>query len=148
MIEFGCFKDVNLSFDLLVKKLPTELRRKGFDVLSVVRMDREFREHLSINFKKYAIMNISNLQLAFRALSNNEINGLLQTYNIVIYPQNDISVIGVLRPTQLIQSLGNEYLNEGAAIIERKLLKTLDGLNKKRFLKEKSSPEKAAAINA
>ncbi|MDO5576604.1 MAG: DUF302 domain-containing protein, partial [Fibrobacter sp.] len=119
MVEFGCFKDVNLPFDSLVKKLPAELRRKGFDVLSVVRMDKEFRDHLGMNFKKYAVMSISNLQLAFKELSNNETNGLLQTYNVVIYQKNDISAIGVLRPTQLILSLENEYLNEGAAIIER-----------------------------
>jgi|SRR5690554_5886311 uncharacterized protein (DUF302 family) len=150
MVEFGYFKDVNLSFNSVVKKLPIELKRKGFEVLSTVRMDNEFHNHLGVDFKKYVIMSISNLQLAYKALVKEDANGLLQTYNVIIYQKNNVTVVGVLRPTLLISAFNSEYLNEGALIIERKLLEILEALEKKRFLKEKVSgkKEKQGAIKA
>lgn len=142
MVEFGHFKKVKLSFNSVVKKLPIELKRKGFEVLSTIRMDNEFHNYLGVDFKKYVIMGVSNLQLAYKALTRDDGNGLLQTYNIIIYKDGDITVVGTLRPTQFSSVIKSDFMNEGAAIIERKLLEVLEGLEKKRFLKEKVADKK------
>jgi len=142
MVEFGHCKEVKLSFNSVVKKLPIELKRKGFEVLSIIRMDNEFHNHLGVDFKKYVIMGVSNLQLAYKALIKEDGNGLLQTYNIIIYKDGDTTVVGTLRPTQFSSVIKCDFMNEGAAIIERKLLEVLEGLGKRRFLKEKVSNKK------
>ena len=140
MIEFGFFKEVHLPFEAVVKNLPGALKRKGFEVLSTIRLDSELHRHLGVDYSSYTILSVSNLQLAYRALMKEMHYGLLQTFNIAIYQKDASTVVGTLRPSQFTASLDDEFLHQGGALIEKKLLEVLEELEKKKFTKNKPEP--------
>ncbi|NLG18631.1 MAG: DUF302 domain-containing protein [Fibrobacter sp.] len=136
MTRYGLFQEVPISFDTVLKKLPLELRRKGFEVLSNIRIDSELQKYLGVDFKRYAILGVCNLALAFKSLNRQEDSGLVVLCNLIIYEKDNVTVIGILKPTQFMSMIQNELINQDAAIIERKLSEVIDSLGKKRFQKE------------
>ena len=137
MVRYGLFREVILPFDTVIKKLPQELRRKGFEILSNIRVDQELRKHLGVEYHRYTILAVCNLPIAYRALTREENFGLVMSSNIIIYEKDNYTMVGFLRPTQVMPLLHNEFISEEAASIERKLGEVFESLGKKRFLREK-----------
>lgn len=142
MISYGFLKEIPLPFEIVVRKLPGELQKKGFEILSNIRLDTEIRKHLGVDFHRYAILGVCNFPLAYKALLREENFGLVLSCSIIIYEKENSTWVGSLKPTQFTPLLQNEYIHEGAEIIERKLSEVLDCLGKKKFLREnKRRPE-------
>lgn len=137
MITYGLFREVALPFETVLKKLPVELHRKGFEIISNVRIDNEINKHIGVEFKRYAILGVCNLPLSYKALMNDDSFGLVLSCTVVVYEKADITVVGAIRPTQFLPLLQNDILAEGTSTIEKKLTEVLDILGRKRFLKEK-----------
>ena len=148
MIRFGLHQEVMLPFDTVLKRLPQELKRKGFEVLSTTRIDNEFRKYLGVDFKHYAILSVSNLQLAYKALLRDESFGLVLYSTVIIYEKGDMTIVRATRPSQSMPALINELLNEDSAVMERKMTEVLDTLGKKRFLKEKKKEQSSCLERA
>jgi uncharacterized protein (DUF302 family) len=136
MIPYGLFREVTLPFETVLKKIPVELHRKGFDVISNVRIDNELKKNIGVEFKRYAILGVCNLPLSYKALTKDDSFGLVLSCTIVIYEKTNATVVGTIRPTQFLPFLQNEQLADGASVIEKKLAEVLDVLGTKRFLKE------------
>jgi len=136
MLPFCFTKEIPVSFELVIKKLPIELRKKGFEILTTIRVDNEFKKHLGIEFRRYAIFGVTNLPLSYRALLKEENFGLLLTCNIIIYEIENGTIVGSLRPTQFIPIFQNELIHEGASMLERKLAEVLDIIGRKKFTRE------------
>ena len=98
MTRYGFFKEMAIPFDTVLKKLPMELRRKGFEVLSDVRVDRELEKYLGVSFQRYAILGVCNLALAFKALSKQEDSGLVILNNIIVFEKTIQPLWGCLNP--------------------------------------------------
>ncbi|HON10586.1 MAG TPA: DUF302 domain-containing protein [Chitinispirillaceae bacterium] len=138
MTRYGFFKEMAIPFDTVLKKLPMELRRKGFEVLSDVRVDRELEKYLGVNFQRYAILGVCNLALAFKALSKQEDSGLVILNNIIVYEKENSTAVGLLKPTHYMTMIQNESIINDAATIERKLYEVLDSLSRKKTAKQNS----------
>jgi uncharacterized protein (DUF302 family) len=136
MLPFCFSKEIPVSFELVLKKLPVELRKKGFEILTTIRVDNEFKKHLGIEFKRYAIFGVTNLPLSYRALLKEENFGLLLTCNVIIYEKENSTIVGSLRPTQFVPLFQNELIYEGATMLERKLVEVLDIIGRKKFTRE------------
>lgn len=136
MLPFCLLKEIPVSFELVLKKLPIELRKKGFEILTNIRVDNELKKHLGIEFRRYAVLGISNLPLSYRALLKEEIFGLVLTCNVIIYEKENCTVVGTVRPTQFVPLFQNETLHEGAAMLERKLTEVLEIIGRKKFVRE------------
>lgn len=150
MPNYGLMREVSLPFDTVLKKLPIELRKKSFEIISNVRMDTELHKHIGVDFKRYAILGVCNFPLSYKALMRDDLFGLILTCNIIVYEKEKYTGVGVIRPSVFTPLLENEYLNEGANTIEKKLLEVLETLGKKRFLRErkKESTQTDTAIKA
>jgi uncharacterized protein (DUF302 family) len=136
MPPFCLMKEIPVSFDLVLKKLPVELRKKGFEILSTIRVDNELKKHLGIEFKRYAVLGVTNLPLSYRALLKEETYGLVLTCNIIIYEKENCTIVGSLRPAQFIPLFQNELIYEGAMMLERKLAEVLEIIGKKKFIRD------------
>jgi uncharacterized protein (DUF302 family) len=137
MSNYGLFQEVALPFDTVLKKIPIELQRKGFEVISNVRIDNELHKHIGVEFKRYALLGVCNLPLSYKALLREDLFGLVLSCSIVIYEKGEDTVVGVIRPSVFMPLLENEALNQGALTIERKLAEVLEAIGKKRFQKNK-----------
>jgi uncharacterized protein (DUF302 family) len=137
MVNYGLIQQVALPFETVLKKIPIELRRKGFEVISNVRIDNELHKHIGVEFKRYALLGVCNLPLTYKALLREDLFGLVLSCSIVIFEKEDETVVGVIRPSIFAPLLENESLNPGALTIERKLAEVLEAIGKKRFQKNK-----------
>lgn len=147
MVNYAVLKEVSLPFDTVLKKLPQELNRKSFEVLSTIRIDNEIKKQLGLSFRRYAILGVCNLPLSYKALLHEELFGLVLSCTIIVYEKNDSTAVGVIRPTHFIPLLQNEFLSDGAKTVERKLTEVLETLEKrKREKKTKETKGKAAVV--
>lgn len=77
-MRFYLIKEVPIAFETVLKKLPRELQRHGFELLGTVQIDKEIRRNLGVDYKRSALLTISNLQLAYKTLLRDEDSALLQ----------------------------------------------------------------------
>lgn len=123
-----CFliKEIPVSFDTVLKKLPRELKRHGFELLGTVQIDKEIRRNLGVDYKRSALLTISNLQLAYKNLLRDENSALLQFLPLFFYEKNAGTAFSTFRPTQLFPILQNDYRDNEANTIEKRLMEVLD----------------------
>ena len=138
MANYGLLQHVALPFETVLKKIPLELRRKGFEIISNVRIDNELHKHIGVEFKRYALLGVCNLPVSYKALLREDLFGLVLSCSIVVFEEGEETVVGVIRPSVFMPLLQNETLNEGALTIERKLAEVLEAVGKKRFQKNTS----------
>lgn len=119
-------KEVPITFDTVLKKLPRELRRHGFELLGAAQIDKEIRRNLGVDYKRSALITISNLQLAYKTLLRDEHTVLLQFLPLFFYEKNGGTAFSTFRPTQLFPILQNDYRDDEANIIEKRLIEVLD----------------------
>lgn len=132
-------REVSVPLDTVLKKIPRELKRHGFQLLSNIRIDKELRESLGVDYKHCAILVISNLQLAYKTLLREEESALLQFLPVLIYEKNGKTALATMRPSQLFPILQSPCREEEAAIIEKKLLQVMDSLCRKTSVGENIS---------
>lgn len=132
MSTYGLSREYPFSFETVLKLLPKELRKKGFDILSSCDINDTFREFLGISFKRYTIFSVANLPLSYKALQREELFGLVLPCNVAVFEKEGSTVVAALNLRSFMHIINNENLNEGAAIIERKLHEVLESLEKKK----------------
>jgi uncharacterized protein (DUF302 family) len=136
MIRYGLLREIPLPFTTVVQRLPEELRKKGFEIISDIGLDELFTRELDIRFKRYRIMGICNLPLVYKMLSHEENLGLLLPHNVIIYEKGDSSIAGMIRPGMFLSIIDNWHMEEGAAIIERKFNEVLQTLGRQSYKPE------------
>ena len=125
-MRFYLIKEVPIAFETVLKKLPRELQRHGFELLGTVQIDKEIRRNLGVDYKRSALLTISNLQLAYKTLLRDEDSALLQFLPLFFYEKNGGTAFSTFRPTQLFPILQNDYRDDEAIIIEMKLMEVLE----------------------
>ncbi len=123
-----CFliKELPIAFDTVLKKLPRELRRHGFELLGTVQIDKEIRQNLGVDYKRCALLTVSNLQLAYKTLLRDENSALLQFLPLLFYEKNGGTAFSTFRPTQLFPILQSDYRDDEAIVIEKRLMEVLE----------------------
>ncbi|HEX3019010.1 MAG TPA: hypothetical protein VHP36_01850 [Chitinispirillaceae bacterium] len=119
-------KEVLLPFDTVLKKLPRELRRRGFKLLSTINVDKELHDSLGVEYKQCALLTISNLQLAYKTLLREEESAILHFLQLFIFEKNGTIEFAIFRPTQLFPILQSNYLEDETSILEKKLMEVID----------------------
>ncbi len=151
MLSYGLTREFPFSFDTVIAELPKELKKKGFEILSISHIDQTFNDLMDINFRRYSIFSVTILPLAYKALIREEDFGVALPCNIAVYDKNGETVITAIKPTAFMHVIGNENLTTGAAVIERKLEDVLKVFERKRAkiqrsrVPQKNSFEKAVA---
>lgn len=128
MQEYTITREIPVTFDKIFLKIPHELKRKGFTVLSATRIDNLFEKNLGVEFQKYAIFCVSNLPLMYHALQHDIKSGMLNVFNFIVCEKSGGTVTGTIKLTTLSSSIEDEYLRDGAEIIEKKLNEVLNNI--------------------
>ena len=149
MISYGSVREYDLPFNVLTRALQLQLHKKGFEILSEIALDEEVRNKLGIEFRNYLVFSVCNLPLAYKALIRDENFGMLLTCNVILYEKSDgTCVAGMIRPTIFMPLVGNASLEEGAAIIERKLTEVLDRIGRTKLRPCRRTAKTAAYMQA
>jgi len=130
MLSYGIVKTINKPFVKVLDKVQQELQREGFGVLTQINLKEKFKEKLGVDFRRYVILGACNPPSAFKALEAEENIGLMLPCNVIVYEKDDATVVGVIKPTAIMNMVNNEKIKAIAFSIEEKLLKVLEEVEK------------------
>jgi len=118
--------EVKKSFDEAVNSLKNSLSENKFGVLWELNFKDKLKEkdlEFESNFK---ILEVCNPVQAKEVLSRNIEVGYFLPCKLVAYEKNSSVFIGMIKPTELIQMIGNEELTTVANDVENALKKAID----------------------
>ena len=118
--------EVKKSFDEAVDSLKNSLSENKFGVLWELNFKDKLKEkdlEFESNFK---ILEVCNPVQAKEVLSRNIEVGYFLPCKLVVYEKNSSVFIGMIKPTELIQMIGNEELTTVAKDVENTLKKAID----------------------
>lgn len=99
----GHWKEVRLSFEEALARLPEALKKEGFGVITQIDVQDTFKAKLGVPFQRYRIFGACNPAFAHEALEKDPRLGVLLPCNVVLYEKDDgKSVVGVVDPMQTL----------------------------------------------
>lgn len=131
-------KEVSIAFDTVLKKIPKELKRHGFQILSSININKELHDYLGLDFNRCTILSVSNLQLAYKALLRDKESALLQFIPLLIIDKNNHTTISTFKPTQLFPIIQIDFREDEAAVLEKKIREVLEIFCKNSTVKNKA----------
>ncbi|MBU8908708.1 DUF302 domain-containing protein [Desertibacillus haloalkaliphilus] len=109
------------SIDEAIENLKASLIDEQFGVLWEFDIEAKLQEK-GLDFNQpYKVLEVCNPHEAKRVLDKNKMAGYFLPCKIVVYRDQEVTKIGMPRPTALIKNINNEDLNEVAADIEKRL---------------------------
>lgn len=127
-MKYGCTKQVDGSFEVVVPRVKAALAEQGFGVLTEIDVKATLKEKLGVEFDKYLIWGACNPPLAYQALQKEREIGLLMPCNVIIYETGGKIFVSAILPTTAISMIGNQSLLDIAEQAEEKLCKAIDNL--------------------
>ena len=128
MITYGFRKELNAPFDQVVEMVTEELKKEGFGILTKIDVKEKFKEKLGIDFKEYVILGACSPSHAHKAILEEEDIGLLLPCNVIVYEQEDNTVVSIIKPTTGMGMIDNEALRQIALEVEAKLKRVFDSV--------------------
>ena len=126
MIDYSI--KTSLSYDQAVRTIEEKLVEIKFGVLFKLDMTEKLKEK-GLNFdRKFIILEVCNPVEALNVLNKNIKAGYFLPCKIVVYEEGEGSIVGMIKPTELIAMIGEEGLKETALNIERKLISVMSTL--------------------
>lgn len=129
MAEYGMVKELSTNYDQSCEKLPEELQKEGFGVLTRIDMAAKIKEKLGVDREPYMIFGACNPPLANEAITAEVNLGLLLPCNAVIYVKDGKTFLGVVKPSVAMAMVENDNLASVAGRVEEKLTRVFDAMN-------------------
>jgi uncharacterized protein (DUF302 family) len=104
------------------------LKEQGFGVLTEIDVQATLKNKLGANFRPYVILGACNPQLAHRALSGDLGIGLLLPCNVVLWGEDDGTVVSIADPQSMFQIVNDPRLQPVAEEAERRLKGAFESL--------------------
>lgn len=127
-MSYGYKKELNLEFDEAVLKVKEELSKQSFGVLTEINVKETLKSKLNVDYENYIILGACNPPFAYQALQSEKDIGLLLPCNVIIYSQDNKTIVSVINPLKAMSIVKNPKLREIAKEIKRKLNKVIDNL--------------------
>jgi len=122
-------KVVDMTYENAVEKATEELKKVGFGILTTIDVKSTLQEKLDVDFKKYIILGACNPNLAYSALQSEIEVGLLLPCNVIVYEENDKTVVSFLDPAIMISIAKNsEALTEVSTKAKELLTEALNNI--------------------
>ena len=128
-MDIGIKRDLSLSYDEALDRLPKALGNEGFGVLTEIDVGAVLKKKLDLDFRKYKIFGACNPKLAYRALEHSLSIGVLLPCNVVVY-ENDggAATVVAVDPMQTIASASGPHVEEIAGEVSSRLQRVLESL--------------------
>jgi uncharacterized protein (DUF302 family) len=109
-----------------VEAVTDALKAKTFGVLCTINVSKLIKEKTGKTIDDYFILDVCNPKDATYALSTHKEIGLALPCKIIVYKDNDKTLISLYRPTEALKTLGFTDLNELAERVECDLKQAID----------------------
>jgi len=120
-MKYGFTRTVPLPFDRAVERVTDELKKQGFGVLTTIDVKATLKQKLDVEFPRYVILGACNPPLAHRALQAEPNIGLLLPCNVIVYEQEEKTVVGVFDPMMMVPLVDTPSLEPVAREVRQKL---------------------------
>jgi uncharacterized protein (DUF302 family) len=128
MATFAMRRQVTMSYDEALARVPEALKTEGFGVLTEIDVRDTLQKKLGVEFRRYKILGACNPPLAHQALGAELELGLLLPCNVIVYEADDGgTVVAAVDPTKTIAAVsGLDKLEEIAQTVREKLARALE----------------------
>lgn len=99
--SYGFSRKVPQDFQTVLKRAVAALKGQGFHILTQIDAQKEFREHLQLNFGRYIILGACNTLVAHKLLSTDSRLGLLLPCNVVVAETGDGCTVMAMDPARI-----------------------------------------------
>jgi uncharacterized protein (DUF302 family) len=114
------------SINEAIASLEQNLKEEKFGVLWMFDIKEKLNEKGLDFTREFKVLEVCNPFEAQRVLIENDLAGYFLPCKIVVFNREDKTMIGMPRPTALINMLNNDKLKELAKDIEERLIKCID----------------------
>jgi uncharacterized protein (DUF302 family) len=125
-LNYGFGRVLALSFDEALERTREALKSHGFGILCEIDIQEKMREKLGVEFRKYKILGACNPPLAYQALQEEIGLGLLLPCNVVVYEEDDQTVVAAIDAGKMLSIVGNKKLEETASVVNEKLREVIN----------------------
>lgn len=119
---------LDIPYEEAVNRVVAALKEQGFGVLTEVDVQATLKKKLDADFRRYLILGACNPPLAYQALQTDIDVGLLLPCNVVVYEDDNASVVAILDPIIVIGMADNPDLHPIAVEAKQKLDQVLVAL--------------------
>ena len=128
--KYGMTRDLSgVDYSDAVARVTEALKSEGFGVLTEIDIKATMKKKLDVDFRRYVILGACNPLLAHRALSQEELIGLLLPCNVVVMEnERGGSTVSILNPAEAFSLVENPALAPIAAEVTEKLTRVLEKL--------------------
>jgi len=121
MIDYGFYKELNLSFEEIMKQIPEKVKEQGFGIVSKIDMREKFQEKLGIEFRQYTILGLCDPSSALQAVKTEENIGLMLPCNMIVFEKGDKTAVSIIKPSVAMSVIENEKLESISRDVEERL---------------------------
>lgn len=115
----GHWKDLSISYEEALSRLPEALKKEGFGIITQIDVQETFKAKLGVDFRRYRIFGACNPSFAHTALQKDPRIGVLLPCNVVLYEKDDgKAMLGAVDP---MQTLGASSDAGGLADVAREV---------------------------
>ena len=126
--EYAFRTRLDLPYEQTVEKVTAELKEEGFGVLTEIDVKATLKKKLDTDFRKYLILGACNPSLARQALSSELEIGLLLPCNVIVYEDNDASVVSIVDPIAMLGVVESHELDPVAHEARARLRRVIEAL--------------------
>jgi uncharacterized protein (DUF302 family) len=90
------------SYEAAIEKVTAALKAEGFGVLTRIDVRATLREKLDKDFRPYVILGACNPSLAYRALDDEPLVGLMMPCNVTVEERADGVLVSILNPLVML----------------------------------------------
>lgn len=101
---------LDLPYEQAVERVIVALKEEGFGVLTEIDVQATLKQKLGADFRRYVILGACNPRLAHQALNIELEVGLLLPCNVIVYEEDDRSVISIVNPVSMLGVVENPDL--------------------------------------
>lgn len=127
-MEYGFYKETDLTYEQALEKVPEVLKAEGFGVLTTIDVKDTLRKKLDVDFDRYIILGACNPPFAYEALKAEESIGLLMPCNVIIHEKSGKVKLSVFNPMVISQVSDNPVLKELSVKLHEKIQSVLSNL--------------------
>jgi len=127
-MEYGFYKNTDMSYEQALERVPEVLKTEGFGVLTTIDVKDTLKKKLDVDFDRYMILGACNPPFAHEALQAEESIGLLMPCNVIIHEKNGKVKISVFNPMVISQVSDNPKLKDLSVKLSEKIQSVLSNL--------------------
>ena len=126
--SYGYRRIVDRPFADAVARTAEALKKEGFGVLTEIDIKAKLKEKLDVDFQNYVILGACNPAFAHQALLEELDLGLLLPCNVIIYEQDEGSVVAAIDAKKMMSVVENPKLEAVSETVNEKLRRAIESI--------------------